>query len=381
MSKGKIESNDILIVKDGATTGKVSFVDKTFPYERATVNEHVFILRTNEKILPKFLFWYLWSKNGQTEILKNFQGSAQGGINRSFLDGVEVPDHAIEYQEKIVKKIDSILSQCWSDQAKFQKAKRLISKFRQSVLSAAVTGKLTEEWRGKNGSKRNTTEFVKKIQKLYSRVVDIDKYEEHENLSSWIKCKVQNLFSVQTGSTPYRKNESYYLNGTIPWVKTGEVQNCDIYDAEEKITPLAIKETNTKTFPINTILIAMYGEGKTRGQVGRLKIEAATNQACAALVNPTITDYFNEYIYIYCLSQYSQLRQEAAGGNQPNLNLSKIKEWNVNVPPEEEQREIVNRVKKMFEYADKVEKQIELASKRTDKLTQSILAKAFRGEL
>ena len=90
MKKGHISKHDILIVKDGATTGKVSFVGEKFPYESAVVNEYVFICRPKNEINPRFLFRYLYSKEGQDRILSNFKGSAQGGINLSFAPNTKV---------------------------------------------------------------------------------------------------------------------------------------------------------------------------------------------------------------------------------------------------------------------------------------------------
>lgn len=372
-----LKKGDVLLGMSGSL-GKICYYNLDQPALQNQRTGKVEITHP-EKVTDRY-FWYFLNTI-ESRLIGLSKGTGVNNVSASDIESLDIYLPSIDGQNNVTNKLDSYLPKVGMSSEKIVKAKQLLRKFRQSVLLDAVTGKLTEGWREKNEIGENAEEFVKNIQKISTKVVTIDKYEENENLPSWIRCKVHNLFSVQTGSTPYRKNESYYLNGTIPWVKTGEVQNCDIYSAEEKITQLAIKETNTKTFPINTILIAMYGEGKTRGQIGRLKIEAATNQACAALVNPKIPDYFNEYIYIYCLSQYSKLRQEAVGGNQPNLNLSKIKEWDINVPPEKEQQEIVNRVNKMFEYADIVEKHIEIANKRTEKLTQSILAKAFRGEL
>ena len=125
----------------------------------------------------------------------------------------------------------------------------------------------------------------------------------------------------------------------------------------------------------------MYGEGKTRGQVGRLRIEAVTNQACAALVNRELPDETNHYVFLFALSRYNELRAEAVGGNQPNLSLGIIKRWVVNLPPPEEQAEIVRRIEKVLALADKLTASYEKAREQLDQLTQSILAKAFRGEL
>ena len=130
------------------------------------------------------------------------------------------------------------------------------------------------------------------------------------------------LTTVVTGATPSRKRSDYY-NGTIPWVKTGEIEQGIINDAEEHITDLAVAETNCKILPINTIMLAMYGVGKTRGQSGILKIEAATNQACAAILpNETYDPHFLLY---FLRNQYEEIRRLGQGTQQTNLNLSIVR--------------------------------------------------------
>jgi len=112
-----------------------------------------------------------------------------------------------------------------------------------------------------------------------------------------------------------------------------------------------------------------------------LKIPAATNQACAALVNEDMDEAARSYAYYFCLGQYQKLRDDSVGGNQPNLNLDKVKNWVVAVPPPEEQAEIVRRVGAMLKQAGTIEVRYRKAKTFTDKLMPSILGKAFRGEL
>lgn len=106
MKKGFIKPGDILLVKDGATTGKVSFVGAQFPYTNAVINEHLFIIRLPENINKKWVFYYLWSHTGRQQILEDFKGAAQGGISNKFADYVRVPLPPIEIQNQLVEKIE-----------------------------------------------------------------------------------------------------------------------------------------------------------------------------------------------------------------------------------------------------------------------------------
>jgi type I restriction enzyme S subunit len=387
MTKGKIKKKDILIVKDGATTGKVSFVDNSFPFNDAVINEHVFICRTFSDINSKYVFRFLFSEKGQKRILANFKGSAQGGINLSFAPNTSIPLPPLNEQKQIVEKLDKLLAKVEAAKERLDKIPGILKKYRQSVLHTAVTGELTKEWREENNlNKQKSIELLNEIfaelkkhypQKKFRKI----NLENNFAPSRWTNSYMDNLFEVQTGATPLRKNLVYWENGNIPWIKSGEVNNSDIKKSSEFITELAIEETNVKLFPKETILVAMYGEGKTRGQVGILKLEATTNQACAALVNPNLNAITRKFVYLYCLSQYEDIRRKSSGGNQPNLNLSKIKDWIISIPSLEEQKEIVSRVEKLLSTADEIEARYKKAKEYVDKLSQSILAKAFRGEL
>jgi len=111
MSRGHIRTGDILIVKDGATTGKVAFVDPDFPFREAVVNEHVFLCRPNPALVdPRFLFYWLWGLAGHSAIRANFQGAAIGGINQSFADVVRVPTPSLTEQRKVVALISEQLT-------------------------------------------------------------------------------------------------------------------------------------------------------------------------------------------------------------------------------------------------------------------------------
>jgi type I restriction enzyme S subunit len=149
MKKGKIQINDILVVKDGATTGKVSFVSKEFPYKKAAVNEHIFILRVKNSFVSKYVFWFLFSPVGQKEILQNFGGAAQGGINRRFVENVNIPIPVtkndrldLRRQILIAEYLDSIHNKV----KQIEELQKLqLEKFKQlkeSILSKAFKGEL-----------------------------------------------------------------------------------------------------------------------------------------------------------------------------------------------------------------------------------------------
>lgn len=318
----------------GATIGKLGLT--TFP--AATNQACANVVPDTRLIDPQYLFYYLMA--AKDALIDKGQGGAQPNISQQILKAHDILLAPINEQRRIADKLKKVLTRVNAAQERLATIPRLLKRFRHSVLAAAFT------------------------------------QDDNKNLR-----RLDEIFSVQTGGTPNRKNLAYYAGGTIPWVKTGEVQNCEIFAAEESITELALNNCNAKVFPAGTLLVAMYGEGKTRGQIARLRIEASTNQACAALVNPSLSQISNQYVFLYLLGQYQKLRAEAVGGNQPNLNLSTIKSWEIPFPGEARQQEIVENLEALFRTADALEVRYLKAKAHVDKLTQSILAKAFRGEL
>ena len=130
----------------------------------------------------------------------------------------------------------------------------------------------------------------------------------------------------------------------IPWVKTGEVLNGEIYDTEEHITEDAIIHSSTKLYPKGSLIIAMYGQGDTRGRTAKLAVDATTNQACAVLHNINNHIVSTDYLWYYLQGRYHDLRSMASGNNQPNLNAGKINNYEVVVPPLAIQNDIVDHI-------------------------------------
>ncbi|MBN5437464.1 restriction endonuclease subunit S [Serratia sp. AXJ-M] len=153
----------------------------------------------------------------------------------------------------------------------------------------------------------------------------------------WQLSTIEKIATVSSGGTPSRKNASYW-NGNIPWVTTAEVQFKTIFDTAEKITVDGLNNSSAKLFPKNTILMAMYGQGKTRGQVAKLGIEATTNQACAAILLKE--GYEIDYYYQFLISQYEHIREMSNSGSQENLSAGIVKSIQVPVPPLFEQKKI-----------------------------------------
>lgn len=153
----------------------------------------------------------------------------------------------------------------------------------------------------------------------------------------WEQALLGDIAKISSGGTPDR-GEPGYWGGTIPWVTTGEIQFNTITDTIEKITELGLKNSSARIFPKGTLLMAMYGQGKTRGQMAKLDIAAATNQACAAI--QLNEGYDTEFYYQYLASQYALIREVGNASTQKNLSAGLLKKLVIPVPPLKEQQAI-----------------------------------------
>ena len=158
---------------------------------------------------------------------------------------------------------------------------------------------------------------------------------------SWEVKRIGEIATLKSGGTPSRSNESFWIGGTIPWVKTGEVDYCVINDTEEKITQEGLDGSSAKIFPAGTLLMAMYGQGITRGKVGILGVDAATNQACAAFFPKE--EVRTGFLYQLFSFKYDYIRNLGHGANQKNLSADILKTVQIAYPKDtDEQDEIVS---------------------------------------
>ena len=255
----------LLLPGNGANVGQVFYYDGQFEaYQRTYV-----LQKKNEKLFLKYLyyhllaFWNLYNKDKQF-------GSATNYIKMgNFLEYFFPLPPTIDEQQSIVNRIESMFAKL--DEAK-EKAQNVVDCFetrKAAILHQAFTGILTAKWRKENG------------------VSD----------DSWEEKSIGECCKLGSGGTPSKSHPEYYDNGDIPWLKTGEIDWNDIYEVEEKITQEGVKNSSAKIYPAESVVIAMYGMGVTRGKAGILKIPTTTNQAVCVL--QADTTLFNRYLFYY----------------------------------------------------------------------------------
>ena len=297
-------------------------------------------------IICQLKYAFYWSKG--IDLYDFTNATTVPAIRKTDLEKISFPLAPLAEQQRIVDRIESLFAKL--DEAK-EKAQAVVDSFetrKAAILHKAFTGELTKKWR-KSANTR------------------------------WVYKKIKDCCKLGSGGTPSRKVPDFY-KGDIPWIKTGEIEWNDIYDTEEKITQSAIDNSSARCYKPGVVLVAMYGMGVTRGKASILRVQAATNQAVCVL-EPQSALLYNRYLLYYFMRNYWDIREKAVGGNQLNLSLTIIKELNIEIPPIDEQMEIVQILDDLFakeqqtkEAAEKVLDQIELMKK-------SILARAFRGEL
>lgn len=326
----------------GATIGKTAILGID-----ASTNQACAVGVPVEGLIGKE-YLYRLLQNEKAAFIEKGKGGAQPNISQAVIKAHEIGLPPLAEQTRIAAKLDELLAQVDTLKARIDGIPALLKHFRQSVLDSAVSGRLTEDWRGKDADFNVTT--------------------------------IGKVCAISTGKTPKRGQAEYWEDGDIPWITSALTGTKFCSEPEQFVTNLALKECTLKLYQPGTLLMAMYGEGKTRGQVTELKIEATCNQACAAIsVNETLVK--KDFVKIRLQENYENVRKQAVGGAQPNLNLEKVREITICLPSMEEQTEIVRRVEQLFTLADQLETKVALAKSRINYLTQSILAKAFRGEL
>jgi type I restriction enzyme S subunit len=166
------------------------------------------------------------------------------------------------------------------------------------------------------------------------------RFPEFQNAGEWTSDSLGSIFDTSSGGTPDRAKEEYW-NGNIPWITTSLVGFNIITEVDEFITDAGLSNSSAKLFPEKTILVAMYGQGKTRGQVAMFGIKAATNQACAAILHRKDID--PRFVFLNLGSRYEEMRRLSNSGGQENLSQGLIQGLQFSYPKDiDEQQRIAD---------------------------------------
>lgn len=345
------------------------------------------VLRPKPGVDAQYVYHFVSSASFRAEAAHHMTGAVgQKRVPAAFLERCEIPLPDQDEQRRIVAELERQLSRLDEAVANLKRVKANLKRYKAAVLKAAVEGRLVpteaELARCEGRAYEPAPDLLQQI--LSERRQSWQgKYREPSGATDantdglpdgWCWCTIEQLAEVGTGATPSRSDASYWLDGDVAWVSSAVVNEPYVDAASEFVTRKALAETNLTLYPPGTLLVAMYGEGKTRGRCTELRIAATTNQAIAAL---QVDSRARPYLKLFLEHNYEELRKVASGGVQPNLNLGIIRAVNVPLPPLAEQQRIVIEVDRCLSVVSQIGLEIDLGEFRAGRLRQAVLSVSF----
>jgi type I restriction enzyme S subunit len=335
LSRSEIRFGDVLVTIAG-TIGRVSYVSSDII---ANCNQAVAFIRLDlNSIDPLWLTLLLQSPEYQNMFAKFVAGGAIPNVSLQQIGTIEIPVIPLieqqEYSLEIIKQIKEL-----------EKAKEATEIINQDI---------------------------KRLKHLTLHDF-LSKFNEIE------KFKLGEKAVTTSGSTPSRGQKDYWQPAEIPWIKTGEIAFAPITKSEEYVSAKALKECSLKLLPENSVLIAMYGQGKTRGQSAILKVPATINQACFAILPNETWD--PEFLQLWLMYSYQDMRNmsENRGGNQANLNGDLLNSFEVPAPSLEVQQEVVIKINASLTELEIMKASWVNTAEEIKTLPNRLLAQAFNG--
>ncbi|TAL17641.1 hypothetical protein EPN96_04820 [bacterium] len=347
-------AGDIVISKLGEPLGKACIVPENIG--AGIVVADVVRFRLNHSFLdPAFICFSINSPLVADSLIEHTKGSTRPRVNLGNIRRLSVPIPPLAEQKRVVAKVEVLLERVNTARERLASVPAILKRFRQSVLTAATSGKLTEDWRNQ-------------------RKIGID---------SWVKIYGSDVFNfITSGSRGWAK---YYSNTGAIFLRVGNLDhntiNLDLSEIQ-RVKPPKGSEGERTRIKLDDILISITADVGMVALINHDIGEAYINQhLCLARPNNA---YNSRYISYYLASPsggLSQLTDAQRGATKVGLALGNIRSLEFSMPNYEEQHEIVRRIEALFALADAIEKRVADATRRVEKITQAILAKAFSGEL
>lgn len=387
LSSFHVNSGDFLISCSG-TMGRITCVPDDAP--KGVINQALLRIRLQGDFINSDYFLKLFkSPVVQNLVLsKSVGGAIQNLAAVKELKEISLPLAPLNEQKRIVEKLDEVLAQVDTIKARLDGIPAILKRFRQSVLASAVSGKLTEEWRGSNNNSP--------VESLIEKCIVTDSRNNKNALKAfradeikfnipdtWAWVRLSRITEVVSGVAKGSKTKSEVVSR--PYLRVANVQRgyLDLNEVKEILVPVE-KAENLKLLKGDIL----FNEGGDidklgRGWVWEEQIEKCIHQNHVFRARCYSSDIEPKFISHYGNSSGKEyfLREGTQSVNLANINKTTLSLLPIPLPPKEEQKEIVRLVDQYFAFADTIEAQVKKAQARVDNLTQSILAKAFRGEL
>ena len=353
-----LKKHDILLNSLGhGTLGRSGIYN--LDNNKVLTDGHLFVFRTFNEYTSQILLKYLQVNR------TNIEKTSNGSTNQIFLSLTTVENYLIPLpplaeQQRIVEKIES-MEPCLAEYDKIEKQltkleSEIKDKLKKSILQYAIQGKLVKQDPNDEPAsvlleriKAEKEQLIKegkiKRDKNESFIYKGDDKNYYENLpKNWVLTTLSAAGNWKSGSTPDRHNSKYY-DGSIPWIKTGELNdNLELSKSEEHITELALNNCSLSINPPGNVLVAMYGA--TIGKLAINNIPVTTNQACCGCT--PYNDIFNKFLFYFIMANKQKLIDLGAGGAQPNISKEKIQSFYFYLIPKEEQYKIVRTIETLL---------------------------------
>lgn len=358
-----------IVVRSGILERKLPVAIVPFA---TTLNQDMRAVVPFQGISPSWIAYYV--QHAGTQILRECskRGTTVASIDVPSLMRLPIPIPPEPEQRRIIAALDDHLSRLDAATLGIERSRKRLPQVRISAIRKLLRGVDVP-----------TDLSLGTTNDLLATARGETKAETHREPwplpESWHWSSVGEMFQVFVGATPKRSVASNWI-GSIPWVSSGEVAFCRITHTRESISEEALGNRETRYHPPGTVLLAMIGEGKTRGQAAILNIGAAHNQNCAS-IRVSETAMLPEYVYLVLEERYQETRSLSSGGNQPALNSSRVREIPIPVPPLAVQHYIVNKTSELSHLEDRLASDLHLALSRVTQLRRSILTEAFSGRL
>ena len=403
-------NGDIVITKLGDPLGKACLVPDNF--KEGIIVADIVRVRPDERFVSKlYLLHAINSKVVINQLQAETKGTTRARVNLSHIRQIKIPFSPLNEQRRIVDKLERIGDRHRTARNELNHIPKLIARYKQAVLAAACSGKLTEDWREKNPNVETASELLKRVAiqriKQYEKLCvestlsKSSKPRKPENLNpeiqinptseipnTWIWCSLKDISSIQRysmSSGPFGSalgTKDYVENG-IPVIRGQNIKDGNfvlynfVYVSEEKASELE----RSAAKPEDIVIVAVGSSGNVSIVPQELE-KSILSQNCNKF---TLDNNFviPKLILLNLQGEIAknQMKDKTTDTVRQFLSLTNLKNTLLPIPPLEEQKEIVRRVEKMFEKIDMIEQEYQKAAKLCDRLEQATLAKAFRGEL
>jgi|SRR5690606_30539307 len=373
VEKYLLKENDIVFARTGATVGKSFLIKSKIP--NSVFASYLIRLQLSDKALPSFIFLFFQSNDYWSQIKKISAGIGQPNVNAQKLGNLKIPLPPLHEQKKIVEKIEELFSELDNGAASLKKAKEQIKLYRQSVLAAAFSGRLT----GKDDIFQKQNSKLKDVIFSGKAAEPQVKYNSQTLPDGWKWVKLGDISSkIQYGFTESASSEKIgpkflritdIQNGNVNWM---EVPYCKISDDQKH------------KYLLNEGDIVFARTGATVGKSFLITGKIPESIFASYLIRiKLVADINKKYVYFFfqSLNYWKQITEGQVGIGQPNVNGTKLSKLLIPICPIVLQHQIVSEIEKRFSEADNLEKAIDDSLQKSEALRQSILKKAFEGRL